>query len=86
MIEARSLSYRVGTTSLVDDISLSARPGEFGGPPRVISSKLLAEVFEVDALVVPHPELACPLVVSRGPLGKRSDLRRAVAGGLETPI
>ncbi len=40
----------------------------FGPPARVLSPALLADVFDVDALVVPHPELACPLVVSRGPL------------------
>lgn len=53
-----------------DEIAVLAN-GELhavGRPARVLSSELLAEVFGVDALVVPHPELPCPLVVSRGPI------------------
>lgn len=42
-----------------------------GTPARVLSAELLADVFEVDALVVPHPELSCPMVVARGPLERR---------------
>ena len=37
-------------------------------PSRVLSPELVADVFELDALVVPHPELPCPMVVARGPL------------------
>ncbi|MBX3204508.1 MAG: heme ABC transporter ATP-binding protein [Labilithrix sp.] len=44
-----------------------------GRPARVLSPRLLADVFEVDALVVPHPELSCPMVVTRGPLERKAD-------------
>lgn len=37
-----------------------------GPASRVLSQEILAEVFEIEALVVPHPELPCPLVISRG--------------------
>jgi len=37
-----------------------------GRPARTLTPELLREVFAIDALVVPHPELPCPLVVSRG--------------------
>jgi len=39
-----------------------------GKPARVLSRELLSEVFDLDALVVPHPELSCPLIVPRGPI------------------
>jgi iron complex transport system ATP-binding protein len=39
-----------------------------GPPRRTLSPALLADVFGMAALVVPHPELDCPLVVPRGPL------------------
>jgi len=39
-----------------------------GSPSRILSPELLADVFGVDALVVPHPELSCPLVIPRGPI------------------
>lgn len=29
-----------------------------------------ADEFDVDALVVPHPELSCPMIVTRGPLDR----------------
>ncbi len=45
-----------------------------GAPSQVLSPALLAEVFEVDALVVPHPELDCPMVVTRGPLERKLDV------------
>jgi iron complex transport system ATP-binding protein len=44
-----------------------------GGPSRILSPSLLADVFGVDALVVPHPELSCPMVVTRGPLERRPE-------------
>jgi iron complex transport system ATP-binding protein len=38
------------------------------GPPRsVLNSDLIWEVFKTRTLVVPHPELDCPLVVSAAP-------------------
>ena len=43
-----------------------------GKPSRVLSRDLLADVFALDALVVPHPELSCPLIVPRGPIERRS--------------
>ncbi|WP_394826462.1 heme ABC transporter ATP-binding protein [Pendulispora albinea] len=37
------------------------------GPPQaVLNAELLREVFDVEATVLPHPELACPLIVTRG--------------------
>lgn len=52
-----------------------------GPPSRVLEPSLLEEVFDVRALVVPHPELTCPLVV---PIGKarRAVSARVVEGGL----
>lgn len=44
-----------------------------GRPSRVLSPALLADVFNVDALVVPHPELSCPMVVARGPLERKTE-------------
>ena len=38
-----------------------------GAPAAVLGPSLLEDVFELDARVVPHPELPCPLVVARGP-------------------
>lgn len=43
-----------------------------GRPSQVLCTALLAEVFHVDALVVPHPELACSMVLTRGPLERKS--------------
>lgn len=38
------------------------------GPPRgVLTSELIWQVFRTRALVMPHPELDCPLVVSSAP-------------------
>src|SRR5699024_10872378 len=38
------------------------------GPPReVLNSELIWQVFKTRALVIPHPELDCPLVVSAAP-------------------
>ena len=38
-----------------------------GTPAAVLRADLLAEVFDVQAVVVPHPQLSCPLVVPIGP-------------------
>lgn len=38
-----------------------------GSPAQILSPALLEDVFDVDAVVVPHPELPCPMVVARGP-------------------
>lgn len=38
-----------------------------GAPRAVLSSELIFRVFKTRALVVPHPELDCPLVVSAAP-------------------
>ena len=48
-----------------------------GKPLRVLSGELLSEVFDLDALVVPHPELSCPLIVARGPIVKSGPINRA---------
>ncbi len=47
-----------------------------GPPSRILSPELLADVFDVDALVVPHPELSCPLVIPRGPIDRRAEPHR----------
>jgi iron complex transport system ATP-binding protein len=44
-----------------------------GPPAQILSAALLAEVFEVDALVVPHPELPHPIIVTRGPLERTAE-------------
>jgi iron complex transport system ATP-binding protein len=38
-----------------------------GPPASVLSSDLIWQVFKTRALVMPHPELDCPLVVSAAP-------------------
>jgi iron complex transport system ATP-binding protein len=43
-----------------------------GEPSQILSATLLAEVFEVDALVIPHPELSYPIIATRGPLAPRT--------------
>ena len=74
----RMAEDRCAVVCVIHDLNLAAqyatsiavlhegRIRALGPPARVLSPELLAEVFEVDALVVPHPELACPLVISRG--------------------
>ena len=47
-----------------------------GPAAQTITPALLADVFEVDALVVPHPELSCPLVVPKGPRSNRPSSMR----------
>jgi iron complex transport system ATP-binding protein len=42
-------------------------------PAEALTPATIAEVFEIDALVVSHPEFSCPVVVPRGPLGKRAE-------------
>ncbi|MET0593547.1 MAG: heme ABC transporter ATP-binding protein [Polyangiaceae bacterium] len=42
-------------------------------PSRAITPSTLADVFDLDALVVSHPEFLCPFVVPRGPIAPKSD-------------
>ncbi|AKV02801.1 Heme ABC transporter, ATPase component HmuV [Labilithrix luteola] len=53
-----------------------------GPPSRVLEPSLLEEVFDVRALVVPHPELTCPLVVPIGPTTRRTATACVIDGGL----
>ena len=43
------------------------RVSAHGTPAEVFSTALLADVFEVDAQVMTHPKLDCPLIVTLGP-------------------
>ncbi|MDB4942391.1 MAG: Heme transporter, ATPase component HmuV [Labilithrix sp.] len=63
-----------------DDIAVLAagRLVTVGRPARVLSPELLAGVFGVSALVVPHPELPCPLVIPRGPAAASPDLHHPI--------
>lgn len=54
-----------------------------GPPAEVLRVELLADVFDVDGLVVRHPELDCPLVIPRGPLDRTSERSRPAAATKE---
>jgi hypothetical protein len=51
----------------------------------VLSATLLADVFGVDALVVPHPELPCPMIVARGPIERTEGQRSSKPPSLPAP-
>jgi iron complex transport system ATP-binding protein len=53
-----------------------------GTPEEVLRPDLVEEVFGVRAVVVPHPEFACPLVVTLGPSSPSTQATRD--GGVAT--
>ena len=81
----RMADDRCAVVCILHDLNLAAQYGTriavmragclhaIGRPAEVLSPALLAEVFDVDALVVPHPELSCPMVITRGPLARERD-------------
>lgn len=48
-------------------VMAGGRMRALGAPEDVLTSELMEDVFEVNARVVRHPELDCPLVVALGP-------------------
>ncbi|WOF21591.1 ABC transporter ATP-binding protein [Microbacterium betulae] len=95
------LNRRRGTTivMVLHDINLAARYADHlfalregrlvadGAPRAVVTSELVAEVFELDALVIPDPVSGTPLVLPRGrhhvlaPSGEHPDHLPATASG-----
>lgn len=99
-IARRMADNRCAVVCILHDLNLAARYATklavmhqgrlhaIGPPARVLSTKLLAEVFAVDALVVPQPELSCPMVVIRGPVERsaRSTEPFAFPSTVSTPV
>lgn len=91
-IARRMAEDRCAVVCVLHDLNLAAqyatklavmhdgRLHSVGRPSRILSPTLLADVFNVDALVVPHPELSCPMVVTRGPLERRVERLTPIAG------
>jgi iron complex transport system ATP-binding protein len=84
LAEARRMAGRgVAVVCILHDLNLAARYADrivvlargrvaaMGRPRDVVSTALLGDVFGVDAVVIPHPDAACAVVVTRGPMRTR---------------
>jgi len=76
---ARRLAAQgVGVLAILHDLNLAAQYADtvvvmkrgrvlVSGPPAVtLTSALIAEAFAINVMVLPHPALACPLIVTYG--------------------
>lgn len=92
LAQARTLAERGCTIICVlHDLNLAAQYADtvavmrggrlhaVGAPSRILSTELVRDVFDVEALVVPHPELSCALVV---PTRRASRARASSAPGV----
>lgn len=81
MVARRFAARGAGVLAILHDLNLAAqyahrivvlrqgRTAACGTPAEVLRPELIRDVFGVNATVLPHPELDCPLVVAGAPGG-----------------